>query len=306
MAMPLVRLDTTVADLYRNHGIHGLFLATTHGVFAHMDLHPEFPRETVYPEDEEPVPYGTNEQERAKLKKVFLGQLPWGRQPNPCFIDLNQGDVPVKLPLAASGYGTWLVTTEARRRDMLAAMTKFMASHFVVDTMGMREVETIPFSWLSRTKSHCKRSLDGRGIDYSAQSTLKSLLRDTVCQTARLPPEPFVGWAGPDIVIDEEGKQWVVDLNPRFTGSIPLCLLSDHFFTQRWPPRAEFAAFPYEGATEDIYTLLSPEIRSGKVVVTAVTNVGEQSNMADLVWGGRDEEDLAKTTESIKLKLSRS
>jgi hypothetical protein len=68
MALPLVRLDTTIADLYHNHGIHGPFLATIHVVFAHMDLHPEFPRETVYPEDEEPVAYGANEKEIDKLR----------------------------------------------------------------------------------------------------------------------------------------------------------------------------------------------------------------------------------------------
>ena len=73
----------------------------------------------------------------------------------------------------------------------------------------------------------------GCRIDYSAQSTLKSLVRNTVRETARLLLESFAGWAGLDIIVDEEGKQWVVDLNPRFTGSIPLCLLSDHFFKQR-------------------------------------------------------------------------
>lgn len=76
MALPSVRLDTTVADLYGKHGIHGLFTATTHCVFAHMDLHPEFLRETVYPEDEEPVPYGADEQEIANLRKVILGLKP--------------------------------------------------------------------------------------------------------------------------------------------------------------------------------------------------------------------------------------
>jgi hypothetical protein len=428
MAMPLVRLDTTVADLYRNHGIHGPFLATILPVFAHMDLHPEFPRETVYPEDAEPAPYNENEQEIAKLRKFFLdlksvkrafalgnmdvifftpsientkrvlGQLPREQQPNPCFIDLNQGNVPgklrqlsrgrkliywspqgwmldhdclidtnmsyemsskrylitsgirtpesemvnlvtdntvlisrdlpfvVKLPLAASGYGTWLVTTEARRHDMLAAMTKFTArggtevlvsayvntkqthcAHFVVGAMGDERGRDNPLL-VAVTAQNLTASghWTGGRIDYSAQSTLKSLIRDTVRQTTRLLPESFVGWAGLDILIDEEGKQWVVDLNPRFTGSVSLCVLSDHFFTQRGLPHAEYAVFPYEGATENIYKLLSTEIHSGKVVITAVANVGEPTNMADLVWGGRDEEDLVKTAESIELKLSRS
>ena len=431
MAMPLVRLDTTIADLYRDHGIQGPFLATTHAVFAHMDLHSEFPRETVYPEDEEPGLYGLNEQDIAKTRKVFLdlkpvkrafplgnmgvifftpsiedtkrvlGQLPREQQPNPCFIDLNQGNVPsklrqlskgrkllywspqgwmldhdclidtnssyemtskrylitsgihtpksemvslvsdhahksvlssrdlpfvVKLPLATSGFGTWLVTTEARRHDMLAGITKFMArggtevlvsayvdtkqdlsAHFVVGAKGDERDRGNPlFVGVTVQSLTASGHWMGGSIDYSAQSTLESLLRDTVRQTTRLLPESFVGWAGMDIVIDEEGTQWVVDLNPRFTGSVPLCLLSDHFFTQRGLPHAACAAFTYEGATEDIYRLLSPEIDSGKVIITAAPNVGEQSNMADLVWGARDKEDLVKTAESIKFKLTRN
>lgn len=97
-----------------------------------------------------------------------------------------------------------------------------------------------------------------------------------------------------------------MDLNPRFTGSMPLCLLSGHFFKQRGLPHAEFAVFQYEGATGDIYDLLSPEIWSGEIVVTAMTSIDGQLNMADLVWGGRDKEDLVKTAELIKLKLGRS
>ncbi|KAI9787513.1 MAG: hypothetical protein M1839_000043 [Geoglossum umbratile] len=429
MALPLTRLDTTIADLYRNHGIHGPFLTTIQAVFAHMDLHPEFPRETVYPEDEEPVAYDANEKEIDSLRKVFLdlksvkrafplgnmdvifftrsientkrilGQLPPEQRPNPCFIDLNQGnvldklrqlskgrrlvywspqgwmldhdclidtnllykmnskrylitsgirtpksemvklvtdithdsvlvsrDLPfvVKLPLATSGYGTWLVTTEARRHEMLAGIAKFMArggtevlvsayintkqdlsAAFVVGAKGDERDRNNPLLVAVSVQSLTTNGhWTGGRIDYSAQSTLKSLVRDTVRETTRLLPESFVGWAGLDIIVDEEGKQWVVDLNPRFTGSVPLCLLSDHFFKRQGLPHAEFAAFPYEGAVEDVYGLLSQEISSGRVVINGAAYVDEQTNMVDLVWGGRDEEDLVKTAESIKLKLS--
>jgi hypothetical protein len=133
MAIPLVRLDTTIAGLYRNHGIHGPFIASIHAVLAHMDLQPNFPRETVYPKDEEPVSHGANEQEVEKLRKIFLDlksvkrsfplgdmdvifftrsientkrildQLPPEQQPNPCFIDLDQGNVPHKLRQLSKG-----------------------------------------------------------------------------------------------------------------------------------------------------------------------------------------------------------
>ena len=88
-----------------------------------MDLHPEFPRETVYPEDEELVPYGANKQKIVRLKKTILGlqpvrrafvlgnmdvilfkpdvaaenvervlsQLPLGQRFQPRYVDLNGG-----------------------------------------------------------------------------------------------------------------------------------------------------------------------------------------------------------------------
>jgi hypothetical protein len=71
--MGSIRLDTTLADLYREHGIQGKFVFAAHCVFAHLDLHPNFPRETTYPEDEEPVPHGDDEQEISHLRKVILG-----------------------------------------------------------------------------------------------------------------------------------------------------------------------------------------------------------------------------------------
>ena len=73
MAMPSVRLDTAVAGLYHTHGIRGRFLATTYPVFAHMDLHPGFPRETIYPDEEEPFPYSSSEQEKSDLRRILLG-----------------------------------------------------------------------------------------------------------------------------------------------------------------------------------------------------------------------------------------
>lgn len=74
-----IRLDTTLADLYRECDIPGPFIATMYCVFGHMDLHQNFPRELTYPEDEEPVPYANNEKEIARLRKIILGLKPLRR-----------------------------------------------------------------------------------------------------------------------------------------------------------------------------------------------------------------------------------
>lgn len=427
--MASTRLDTTVADLYRDHGIPARLTATTHCVFGHMDLHSEFPRETVYPEDEEPVPYGTNEQEIARLRRIILGlktvrrafvlgnmdvilfnpdvavenvervlsQLPPDQRFQPRYIDLNGGKVReklqevtegrkllywrpqgwmlkhdclidtsmsyemnskrylitsgiqtpasemvslvgdidssilsskrlpfvVKLCLAGCGFGTYIITTEDRRKDMFAAMTKYkerggtevlvsayidvkqdLSVHFLVGALGDGRNRDNPL-FLGVTVQNLteKGHWTGGTIDYSAQSELEILLKDTVRETTQRLPASFVGWAGVDIVIDKDGKQWVVDLNPRFTGSMPLCLLSDHFYQRLGLPYAQFGSFQYGGETGDLYDLLSQMINSGQIVLIAATSIDVQLNMADLVWGGRDIEELAQTAGLISKTL---
>ena len=74
--MTFIHLDTTVADLYREHGIVGPFIATTHCVFAQLDLHPEIPREVVYPEDEDSTSHGTTEQDASRARKITFALKP--------------------------------------------------------------------------------------------------------------------------------------------------------------------------------------------------------------------------------------
>ena len=52
-----------------------------------------------------------------------------------------------------------------------------------------------------------------------------------------------------------------------------------------------------------IYDILSSQIESGNIIVNSATNIDERLNMVDLVWGGRDREDLFRTAELIKSKL---
>ena len=426
-----IQLDSTLADLYRKHGIQGPFFTSTYCVFGHMDLHPEFPRETIYPEDEEPVPYSSDEDERARLRKIILGlkplkrafvlgdmdvlffgpctkaenvdrvisQLPPAQRPQPRYIDLDEGEVNrkllelskgrklvywrpqgwmldhdclidpnlsyklsskeylitsaiqtpasemvklapepsgtsalrdrplpfvVKLCLAGCGFGTHIVTTEDRRKSMIAAMTdckgrgigrvmvsefidlkQDLSAHLVVGAPNDEKNKQNPLLIGVTVQNLTENGhWTGGSIDYEAQAGLGDLLMDTIRDTTRRLPDAFMGWCGLDIVIDEKGKQWVVDLNPRFTGSMPICLLSDHFSKRRGMRLAEFAVFQYGGECDDIYDILSLEINSGKIVLNSVMSIGAQSNMVDLVWGGRDREDIIRTAGLIRAKLS--
>ncbi|KAL8777330.1 MAG: hypothetical protein Q9213_007910 [Squamulea squamosa] len=424
--MPPIHLDTTLADLYHEHGITGRFVATTHCVFGHLDLDPEWPRETVYPEDEEPVPYGSDERELSQLKKIILGlkplrrawglgnmeviffspyataenmsraldQLPTHQRHTPVFVDLRKGSVfeklleltrgrtllywrpqgwmrqhdllidtdeafeinskkylitsgiktpasemisladaeilssrklpfVVKLCLAGCGFGTYIVTTEDRRREMLAAMTKYRGRGgvevLVSDYIKLKEDLSVHFVIGAPDDQHNRDNplilgitvqsltLDGHWtggcIDYSAQAALAEYTFDTVRDTTRKMPASYVGWCGIDIVVDEAGKQWVVDLNARFTGSMPICFMSTHFWKVRGLPLAEFAAFKYRGAVDSVYDRLEPLVHAGQIVVTATAIIDQDLNAADIVWGGKDRADLTSIRDFIDRSL---
>lgn len=229
----------------------------------------------------------------------------------------------MKLCLAGSGLGTYLITTEDRRTEMLAAMIKYrergveevlvsnyidlkedLSVHFVIGAPDDENNQENPLI-LGVTVQNL--TLDGHWtggrIDYSAQAVLAKYTLDTVKDTARKMPASYVGWCGIDVVVDEAGKQWVVDLNPRFTGSMPICLMSNQFWKDRGLPLAEFAAFKYGGAVVSIYSRLGHMVYSGQIIVTATAIIDQDLNVADVVWGGKDQADLASIREFIAKSL---
>ncbi|KAK7965268.1 hypothetical protein PG996_000377 [Apiospora saccharicola] len=456
--LPTIHLDTTLADLYREHSIPGSFVVTMYCVFGGLDLHPSFPREVVWPEDEEPVPYSDDPAEQDRLRKVILGLKPlrraWGlgnmevlffgpnitakgvrtalsqldpsqrhiprfvvldkglvseqlrgmttrntvtgeingtesqkkkllfwrpqgwmqehdclidpqeaydinskkylvtsgmRTPPSIIIDLQTTDfssstsspslfhirpVPfvVKLCRAGCGFGTYLVRNESERASTLTALTTYqrrgvgevllsdyvdlaedLAVHFLIGAPGTAHDRSNPLilGVTIQTLTPGGKWTGGH-IDYSAQPCLKDYVRETLRDTTRKLPESFVGWAGIDIVTDKRTKeQFVVDLNARFTGSMPICFMSGHFWERRGLPLAQFAAFEYQAAHADaIYERLDPLVQSGCAVVTATATINgsegggdDGTHMADIVWGGRDQGDLARVEREIRGRL---
>lgn len=426
---PIV-LDTTLADLYRQNGVHDDLVITLHCVFMHMDLHPRWQCETRYPEDEEPASYTASEAERNQLRKLILGHkvvkrafvagnmkvllfkpfaseenvgraykmLAKHQQPQPLFINLDADNDPyqtllketefhkllfwkpqgwmdkhdclispamayeinskrylvtsgirtprsdllnmaeddakgvlseralpfvVKLPWAVGGCGTFIVTSEDRRKTMLQSISEYLAkgrtevlvSDYVDAAMGLSPHLFVgPLSsptnkykpaFLGTTFQQLKEDVVwlGATIDYSRQKEYTRLLEDIVRDTTSRLPDSFVGWIGLDILIDKDGSQWVVDLNARFTGSMPLPLLSAHFSKLREMNHGELATFTYKGGVQLAYDVLASELDDGNIIVLSVASVTEDLTTIDLAWGGRDLIDLQKRKAYIQEQL---
>jgi carbamoylphosphate synthase large subunit len=214
----------------------------------------------------------------------------------------------VKLCLARFRFGTHLITTEDRQKEMLAAMIKYrerggeeilasdyinmkedLSVHFVIDAPIDENNQENPLI-IGITVQNL--TLDGHWtggcIDYSSQVALAKYTLDTVKDTTCKMPASYVGWCGIDIVVDEAGRQWVVDLNARFTGSMPIFLMSTHFWKDRDLSLAKFTAFKYRGAVDSIYDRLRSIVQSGQIVVTDTAIIDQDLNVADVVWGGKD------------------
>ena len=247
----------------------------------------------------------------------------------------------VKLCRAGCGFGTYLVRTEPERAAALAALAacrrrgvgevllsdyvdraEDLAVHFLVGAPGTPHDRADPLvlGVTVQTLTPAGKWAGGH-IDYRAQPRLAAHVRETLRDTARKLPASFVGWAGIDIVTDKtpDRKQFVVDLNARFTGSMPICFMAGHFWERRGLALAQFAAFEYQGAHADvIYERLDPLVQSGRAVVTATATIEDGggseegdgdgdgdggTHMADIVWGGRDQGDLVRVEREIRDRL---
>lgn len=80
--------------------------------------------------------------------------------------------------------------------------------------------------------------------------------------------------------------------------------MSRHLGRQRASPLAQFAAVEYAGQVDDIYDRLQPLLDTGSVIITATTEIEEDLNMADVVWGGKNANDLSEVGQWIRDKLA--
>ncbi|KAE8359164.1 hypothetical protein BDV27DRAFT_162888 [Aspergillus caelatus] len=233
----------------------------------------------------------------------------------------------VKLRRCSGSQGTWVVTSEDEREIMLAAMKQYRSrgvpevqiSEFIHSTQPHYSVnffigapgpsnESAVVTFLGATEQVF--SITGRWaggiIDYQSQESIKERLMGTINAVASTMIGSYVGWVGIDVIIHERNNRTVVvDLNARLTGGFVLCLLSGHFMEERGLPFAQAKGFHYEGQPADVYTRLATFIRTGQVTVAAVTETLPNNCTTQLIFGGRNREELADMKGIIQETLNR-
>ena len=202
----------------------------------------------------------------------------------------------IKVPQALLGQGTFLVRTELDRQNALTTLEteiKRMLRQINDSNVHMRPCslvlqefipgEAVALSmFVTRTgkaifTSCCPQIVDHTGhwgggfISYKQQTLLEKLYAGTINELANyMHRKGYQGPIGADVITDEHGRQLIIDLNVRVTGSHPLGFLKTHFSVNRNLHEAVLFFPLYLKCTRDTFDeAFEQELRNGSLIINA-------------------------------------
>ena len=231
----------------------------------------------------------------------------------------------IKVPQSLSGQGTFIVRTDADRTDAIRILepeTKRMLSqindsnaHMSPGSLILQSMipgEAVALS-LFITKSGrpifnacCSQLVDNDGnwgggfCDYRKQEALRARYAETAAKLgAYLHKMGYWGPAGADIMTDANGRQLVIDLNVRVTGSHPLGALRGHFMRLGLNVATVLAHCMLRLTKDDFEEEFREELlRFGSIAVNAWVHMGDgKTSMATVTLAAEDKEKLNKLVE---------
>ncbi|KAF2123831.1 hypothetical protein P153DRAFT_401405 [Dothidotthia symphoricarpi CBS 119687] len=162
----------------------------------------------------------------------------------------------VKLPHGYGGHAVFVDLLPGKSIAVSFFVTKAGRAVFV---SASEEVHNEAGSWT------------GALMDYAAQDALSVQSNDIINTVAAYVYEKgFYGPMGVDVMTDDQGKIYVIDLNVRHTGSYSLGLMKKHFLeNQKLPFGGLLAPIPIMGDRDAFERRFADEIESGRLVITA-------------------------------------
>lgn len=130
----------------------------------------------------------------------------------------------------------------------------------------------------------------GSTIAYARQAELRRRFAPLVKEIARwVAGYGYVGPVGADVLVDGEGRWWVVDLNVRTCGSVGLGLLRGHFEGRGLLWASSFS-LGVKGGRGEFLERWRGEFEEGRMVILSWYEDREEGgSIADVVVGGEDE-----------------
>lgn len=202
----------------------------------------------------------------------------------------------VKLPLSLANQGVFVITDEEKRQACITNLREQLPAIFAAlseDNAALTpaslllqdvipgECPAVSFFVTKTGRSVFICSTDqlkderdywaGSFIDYREQEALNEKYKDIIdTAAAYVFKHGFYGPMGVDIMVTPEGKQLVVDLNVRQTGSLVLGFMKKHFWENGKLPLASLICpIPVMGEREKFETAFASEIEEGRLVICA-------------------------------------
>jgi len=204
----------------------------------------------------------------------------------------------VKSQQSSSGGGTYLVRNEDERASCIAKM-RSMALPVLVSSVSPFNKHLSPANLIITDYIHAVRSSGvsffvtqsghhnflsatrqdfdegefwtGGSIDYGVQQQERERFNNTISQAARfLNDRGYYGPVGIDVLEDTNDQQFIVDMNVRVPGSLPLGLLGRFFYQARGLQHGYIILGTRFAMTRDVFLeTFRPEVEAGQIVIVA-------------------------------------
>jgi predicted ATP-grasp superfamily ATP-dependent carboligase len=143
----------------------------------------------------------------------------------------------------------------------------------------------------------------GTSVNYAIQSELREKLHSTIDSiTDFLRGEGYYGTVGADVLETRDGKQYVIDLNVRWTSSWILGTLRKHFYGSEVGlglRRARLVMMHFEVGMKEFEEVMEEELSEGRVAVVARFELDGKS-WVHLVVGGWEWGDVERVVGKME------
>jgi hypothetical protein len=138
-------------------------------------------------------------------------------------------------------------------------------------------------------------------LTWKHQEKLEAKYRDALAKIGRvLHQEGYFGPAGADIMEDEDGVQYVIDLNVRTATSLILGLLRGHCEKREFGACLVYECLLLSVSREQLYEKMSSDLEGGRVILLGCTRLGTKDVWAyPIVLAGEDQDAVRKTSDAI-------
>lgn len=234
----------------------------------------------------------------------------------------------IKMPQSLSGQGTFIVRSETDRQEAIKTLipeTRRMLHQINLENAHMNPCslilqrmtpgEAVALSLFINKSGRatfiacCPQLVDGEGnwgggyCDYREQDALKAQYAETAEKLGiYLHKLGYWGPMGADVMIDDEGRQVVIDMNVRVTGSYPLGMLRGHFQKRGLSVAVLFFPLMLSLTWEEFKVHFREELDYGSLVINAWVHMKDgATSMTTVTLAAADKEKLNKFVERVNV-----